>query len=43
MLISIYEYKRGTVEPKCDLAVQIAVAFKKIRYVSDSVPHLNVA
>ena len=28
---------------KCDLAVQIAVAFKKIRYVSDSVPHLKVA
>ena len=28
---------------KCDLAVQTAVAFKKIWYVSDSVPHLKVA
>jgi len=28
---------------KCDLAVQTAVALKKIRYVSDSVPHLKVA
>jgi len=27
---------------KCHLAVQTAVAFKKIRYVSDSVPHLKV-
>ena len=28
---------------KCNLAVQIAVAFKKIRYVFDSVPHSKVA
>jgi len=28
---------------KCNLAVQTAVAFKKIRYVSDSEPHLKVA
>ena len=28
---------------KCNLTVQIAVALKKIRYGSDSVPHLKVA